>query len=141
MSEPPTGAEPPICISIVLCNEVIEDKRTNNKTLVSLFNSILSPQLPTTHPRMFVMASLTSGRGRWPVRFRITDPAQKEIARMDGEAVFTDPLGVLDIVCELRGLPLTQEGVHFIDVSAGGTHLSERRFTVQLVAAQPPGGQ
>ena len=55
--------EKPTCIAIIICNEVIEDKRTNNKTLVSLFNGISTPSLPAAHPRLFVMASFTSGSG------------------------------------------------------------------------------
>ncbi len=50
--------EKPICVSLIICNEVIEDKRSGNKTLVGLFNSVMAPALPVVHPRMFVMASL-----------------------------------------------------------------------------------
>src|SRR4029450_1227465 len=69
------GIEKPFCIAIIICNEVIEDKATSNKTLVSIFNTIGTPGLPCQHPRMFVMASFTDGRGRWPISFRITGPS------------------------------------------------------------------
>jgi len=44
-----------LCLAIIICNEVIEDKRTNNKTLVGLFSRIGTKAVPCVHPRMFVM--------------------------------------------------------------------------------------
>ena len=120
-------------MAIVICNEIIEDKRSNNKTLVGLFNGIRTQQLPSAHPRMFVMASFTSGLGRWPVKFRIVDPSNNEIVRMEGEENFENLLEVRDLVFELLGLPLSEEGTYVVDVIVGGTPVAERRFAVQLV--------
>src|SRR5437764_113442 len=110
------GIERPICIAVVICNEVIEDKATSNKTLVSIFNTIGTPGLPCQHPRMFVMASLTDGRGRWPITFRIMDPAGRVIMRLDGEASFASPLDVVDLVLQVRGLQLQETGEHAVDI-------------------------
>ena len=46
-----------ICVSLIVCNEVIEDKRSGNKTLVGLFNGIMTPRLPASHPRCNDFAS------------------------------------------------------------------------------------
>jgi hypothetical protein len=131
--------ESPICVAIVLCNEVIEDKRTNNKTLVGLFNVINTSQLPAVHPRMFVMASLTNLRGRQKIVFSLKNPNNEEFARIEGEAASDDPLAVLDIVVELMGLPINFEGTHYIDILADNDLLSSRRFTVARI--QPGPGQ
>ena len=125
--------ETPNCIAIIICNDVIEDKRSNNKTLVGLFNGIMTQGLPCTHPRMYVMASLTGGAGRWPISFRVYGPANQEILRAEGEEVFADPLEVKDFVLELLNVPLSEEGVHFVNLFSGNTLLSERRFTVQVI--------
>jgi hypothetical protein len=122
--------EQPICIAVIICNEIIEDKRTNNKTLVSLFNGIGVAQLPTVHARMFLMASLTNGSGRYGLSFRIKSPTDREIARFDGEAVFNDPLMVVDIVVEIQGLQIDEEGTYFVDVLSGDHPLGHRRFSV-----------
>jgi len=135
---PPQSKEPPRCIAVLLCNEVIEDKRTNNKTLVSLFNSIGVGALPATHDRMFIMASFTNGIGSWPLTFRIIGPSGDELVRMQGEAEFNDPLAVMDIVIEIRQLELREAGQHIIDVLAGNTPLSERRFVVQTQGTSNP---
>ena len=125
--------EQPQCIAIIICNDVIEDKRSNNKTLVGLFNGVMTQGLPCTHPRMYVMASLTGGAGRWPISFRIYSPNNQEILRAEGEEVFSDPLEVRDFVLELLNVPLSEEGVHFVNIFSGNTLLSGRRFTVQVI--------
>lgn len=133
------GREKPLCVALIICNEVIEDKRSGNKTLVGLFNGIMTPQLPATHPRMFLMASLTSGTGEWPFTFTITSPGGREIFRMRDVARFTDPLVGHDLVVELRNLPLEEEGVYFVDLRLDGGPIANRRFTVQVTQeAQMP---
>lgn len=133
MPEQHAAREQPQCIAIIICNDVIEDKRSNNKSLIGLFNGIMTQGLPCTHPRMYIMASLTGGAGRWPISFRIYGPNNQEILRAEGEEVFNDPLEVKDFVLELLNVPLSEEGVHFVNLFSGNTLLSERRFTVQVL--------
>jgi hypothetical protein len=140
LPQQPRAKERPICVALIICNEVIEDKRTGNKTLVSLFNGIATGQLPATHPRMYLMASLTSGLGTWEFSFRITSPGGREILRMQNTLHFSDPLAVHDLIVELRNLPLEEEGVYFVDLLMDETPMANRRFNVQVVAenVQPP---
>lgn len=135
---------PPTCISVVICNEIIEDKRTNNKTLVSLFNSIVVKNVPTTHPRMFVMASLTDARGQWPISFIVRSPQGEDLVRFEAQAVFYNPVSVVDISVEILGLSLPELGVYFVDVMTDTYPLGSRRFTVfsnrtQSEGARPDG--
>jgi hypothetical protein len=131
------GLERPLCVALVLCDLIIEDKRTNNKTLVGVFSGIVTPHIPAVHPRMFVLASLTSGRGEWSFSVRITAPSGAEMMHMHDVARFTDPLVVHDLVIELRNLPLSEPGVHFVDLLLGDTPLAHRRFTVQVGEDRP----
>jgi hypothetical protein len=132
-SDEQADRELPICIAVIICNEIIEDKRTNNKTLVSLFNGIGVSTLPTIHPRMFLMASLTNGMGSFKLSFRIKDPDDKEVARFDGDAFFPNPLAVIDIVVEIQGLQIEREGTYFVDVLSGDHPLGHRRFDVRKI--------
>ena len=126
------SSDQPICVAIVICNEIIEDKRTSNKTLVSLFNSVGVPSLPATHPRLFLMASLTNLREELPVTFSIKGPSGQEALRVNGSVSSGgDPLTVVDMVVEVLGLPIGEEGVHFVDVLTGDSLLGSRRFTVR----------
>jgi hypothetical protein len=132
-----TPLERPICVALVICDVVVEDKRTGNKTLVGLFNSVITPQMPAIHPRMFLMASLTNGRGTWPFTFRITAPSGRELLRMQEVTRFVDPLAVHDVIVELRNLPLEETGVHFVDLLFSDSPVANRRFTVQLDTPSP----
>jgi hypothetical protein len=134
----PTPGERPLCVALIVCDDVIEDKRTGNKTLVGLFSNIHAPQLPALHPRMFVMASLTSGRGEWPFTLRILAPSGRELMRMRESVKFLDPLAVHDVVVELRNLPIEETGVHFVDLLIGSTAVANRRFTVMVSSSTSP---
>jgi hypothetical protein len=130
------GSEPS-CVSVVICNEIIEDKRTNNKTLVSLFNSIYVQNLPSAHPRMFIMASLTDATGKWPISFIVRAPSGEQVMKFEAEAAFQDPISVLDMSVEVLGLSLPEAGVYFVDIMTGPRLLGNRRFTVMKRAATP----
>ncbi len=141
MAETPEYArERPICIAVVICNEVIEDKATSNKTLVSIFNTIGTPGLPCHHPRMFVMASLTDGRGRWPIAFVITGPSGEQLMKVNGDAQFSNPLDVVDLVLQVRGLELHEPGEHMVDIVVGDERIGSRRFHVVLQPEEQPSG-
>ena len=129
----PDKREQPLCIAVVICNEIIEDKRTNNKSLISLFNSIGVQRLPAVHPRMFLMASLTNGTGAYVLTFKITGPSGLEIAKFEVEAMFSSPLGVVDYVVEIQNLQLNEEGTYFVDVMSGNHPLGHRRFNVNML--------
>ncbi len=124
--------EKPICVALIICNEVIEDKRSGNKTLVGLFNGIMAPQLPAAHPRMYLMATLTSGTGDWPFSFVIYTPSGREIFRMRDNVHFNDPLVGHDMVLELINMHIEEECVYFVDLLLDTEPIANRRFTVQI---------
>ena len=123
----------PSCISIIICNEVIEDKRTNNKTLVSLFNNITVNEFPCHHPRLFIMSSFANGEGQWHFSVIVRSPSGQVLINNTGTMMFLDPLSVLDIVMEIRELELKEEGAYFVDVSVDESVLAYRRFIVRKV--------
>ena len=63
--------------------------------------------------------------------FSLKSPSGKELLRINGAANSGgDPLAVIDLVVEVLGLVLGEEGVHFVDVLSGEALLGSRRFTV-----------
>ena len=124
------NSDTPICVAVVICNDVIEDKRTSNKSLIGLFNAINAPQLPVTHPRMNVLASLTNAKADVPISLQITAPSGTEVMRAEGTVPMNDPLAVVDVVFEVNGLPVEELGTYMIDLFTGSHHLGGRRFQV-----------
>jgi hypothetical protein len=120
----------PECLAIIVCNEVIEDKRTNNKSLIGLFNGIMVGTVPATHHRMFIFVSLTDGRGEQSIILRIEAPSGQKVFEVVGTMKFPDPLSVHDLAIEVLGLPLPEIGEYYIGVYCGAERLGSRRFNV-----------
>ena len=129
----------PICLSIILCDMVIEDKRTNNKSYINTFNQIWVPRMPYHHPHMCVVISLTEcmGRHELAIEFsRDTPEGEERLLELKGELNSPDPLAVVDLNFELRGFRIVGWGKYTIKAKAlpDGTILGQRHFT----AIKPP---
>ena len=122
--------ENPVCMAIVLCNDCIEDKRTNNKSLIGLFNAIHVQVIPALHPRMVVLASITNASKALDVKLIIRAPSGSEVAQIDAEFPAFDPLAAYDIVFEFNGVLLEEAGTYHVDLLCDGSYLGGRRFDV-----------
>jgi hypothetical protein len=124
----------PQCVALILCDAVIEDVRTHNKSLINMFNGVLSPQVPVRHDKMCAYASFTSGRGTVPIVLRICydKEYEEDVLHLPSEVVFAgnNPMGVVDMVFEIRGLLFTRFGNYTFEVLCDGVPLLARRFTV-----------
>jgi hypothetical protein len=125
-----SAAESPVCVAIVLCNECIEDKRTNNKTLINLFNAINVTHVPAVHNRLVVLASITNAASVLPMYLVVRSPSGAEVARINFDFQAADPLTVYDMVFEINGITLPEFGTYSIDLLNGASYLGGRRFDV-----------
>lgn len=126
------ASETPVCVAIVLCNDCIEDKRTNNKTLIGLFNAITVQTTPALHPRMVVLVSITNASKNLTMLLSIRSPSGEESTRVEAHFPASDPLAAYDIVFELNGVMINEPGTHHVDVLCDGVYLGGRRFDVFL---------
>ena len=60
----------PQCLAIIVCEGVIEDLRSRNKTIVNTFNRIFSAAFPVSQDRLTVFVSLTNGHGEQDLEIR-----------------------------------------------------------------------
>jgi hypothetical protein len=133
----------PICLSIVLCDQVIEDRRTGKKSYIGVFNDILAERLPAKHACMSLVVSLTNCLGRYDVGISIardTDVGQEQILQIRGQLESKSPMEVIDLVFELRATPLTGPGVHTIDVciQPDDRRIAQRCFHVKQLPERKP---
>lgn len=120
----------PVCVSLILCDQVIEDAHTHNKSLIGTFNMIASREFPALHPRMCVVVSLTNCRKAYRLQLEITKEQEDDdqpILTMDGDVRLDDPNAVLDLVFRLEQFPLPEEGMYRIWLRL----LPERRTLAQ----------
>ena len=138
----PEGARRPVCLAIILCDAVIEDKTTNNKTLVGLFNTIAAARYPTVRPAMSVFASLTGCRSEMRLELRIRrEGAEGEIVRFGGPLVSPSEAAIVDLVVHLRNMKLPAPGVYRVEILHDGQPLAARHFrAVRVSPSQARGG-
>lgn len=124
----------PQCLALVLCETVIEDVRTRNKSLIHLFSGILGPAAPVRHDRMSVFAAFAGGRGDVPIWLRLCEDAayETDLLRLGGDVRFPpdDPQAVVEIVWDIRGFQFPRFGRYSFEVVCDDVPLMARRFTV-----------
>ena len=125
----------PICLSIILCDHVIEDVRTHNKSFINTFNQIWTADVPAHHPIMYVVVSLTECHRSQQIEVefaRDTEEGERVLIQMQGEFNTPDPLEVMDLVLEVRNFKVEAFGKHTIKVKAmpEGDIICQRHFTV-----------
>ena len=55
----------------MVCDAVIEDSRSRNKSLINMFNGILTPAVPARHDKMCAFVAFSGGRGSVPIALRL----------------------------------------------------------------------
>lgn len=130
----------PTCLGLAICDAVITDVQTRNKSLINMFNGILTPAVPARHDRMCVYVAFTGGRGRLPIALRLCHDAEYEkdlLPRMGDDVEFpmNNPHAVVDIVFDIRGFVFPRFGNYTFEILCDEVPLIARRFTVQRANA------
>jgi hypothetical protein len=130
----------PSGLAIVVCDQIIEDKLTNKKSLIGIFNNIASPSFPCRHPQLCVFVSITEGRGTYDARLRISnEETGVAVAEVSGKIQFADVHAVVEVNFNLLGLEFQQPGLYSIEFYCDEALILERRFhVVQVKQQQPP---
>lgn len=125
--------ERPIGKAIILCDQVIEDKRTNNKSVIGIFNRISASRFPASHPRMAIYVALVNGVGKVPIELRLTCLTSSEPKRLfatEGEVEFPDPNHIVELVFDLRSVVFEEPGQYVFEVLADSGFVFEAKFDV-----------
>lgn len=123
----------PQCLALIVCDLVIEDQRSGNKSLIGLFNTIAAQTLPVGK-RLFVFMSV-SGMDRFvPFTLRLNGPQGKlaEMNMQPGENKPTQSDIVHDIVIEIPNMVLPQAGAYTFELWQGDVLLAKRGFNLLL---------
>ena len=132
----------PEVLALLICEGVIEDSRSKNKTIVSTFNRITSKGYPARHDRLAAFVSMTNGHGDYELKIRIVHadsaPGADTLLEAGGQIAFADPRAVVDLTLDLRGLAIPKPGGYVIQVEVDGDVVKQRRFDAVLLQT---GGQ
>jgi hypothetical protein len=138
MPEHPSAATPTL-VSLLICDQVIDDKFTNKKSAIGLFNRVVVPGVPAKIYRIVVLASLTEITGRTPLELRLVRDADNEVLfRTHGRVDAPDPLATVDLMFNMQGVRIADAGQYAFELVSSGELLGRRRFQV-MVRPPPPG--
>lgn len=141
-----SGVKPSV-VSMLICDQVIDDKITNKKSAIGLFNIIMVPKLPMTIPQIAVLISVTEIAGPSELELRLVRDSDNEVIfQTRGKINAPDPLATVDLVFAMQGLKLPQAGQHAFEVLSDNEILSRRRFHIRALQPgqkpdAPPGTQ
>jgi hypothetical protein len=139
-----TNSQPasmPSLVSLLICDQVIDDKLTHKKSAIGIFNTILVPKMPTAIQHMAILAALTEISGRVNLELRLIRDADNEVLFSGKGAVEApDPLAVVDLLFALRGVRIPEPGAYAFELLCGAAILGRRRFRVMVREGGKGGG-
>ena len=122
------SSEIPMGVAIVICEKVIREHGTNNKTLVSTFNSIAAPRFPCQHSRLAILVSLTNGNGTCSVELHFKKSEGEAAFKVLGEVIFNGPYHVVDLVFKVKNCVFPEPGTYVFEVYADKEYIFESRL-------------
>ena len=137
MSDRPSIAAPTL-VSLLICDQVIDDRLSNKKSAIGLFNAVLVPSLPTRLYRLAVLATLTEITGRTPLQLRLMrDEDNSVLMQTHGHVDAPNPLAMVDLVFAMQGIPVAKAGQYAFELLSEGELLGRRRFQVRVGRPRP----
>ena len=131
----------PIMLNMSICDWVLRDQKTNNVSLINLFNQIVCARMPFKHYRMHVYVALTEGHGEYKGDLCLKHTASDHIIlSVKGAVKMVDPLSVTEMDFELRNVQFEQPGKYHIELMLDDDIVGSRSFFVQMAKQQgtPP---
>ena len=130
----------PSGLSIVVCDQIIEDKLTNKKSLIGIFNNIASATFPCRHPQVSVFVSLTEGQGQYSARLRIANEETGEsVADLKGQIQFPDIHATVELNFNFVNISFPSPGLYSIEFYCDEALVLERRFRLSKATPPPQG--
>ena len=121
----------PTLVSLLICDQVIDDKITNKKSAIGLFNTVLVPKLPAAIHQLVVLATLTEIETHVDLELRLVRDADNEVLiRTHGPVEAPTPLATVDLVLAMQGIRIPSAGQYGFELLCAGEVLGRRRFQV-----------
>ena len=124
--------EKPLGLAMILCDQIITEAASQKKTLVGIFNRIVSDEFPFLMTNMAVFVSLTNGRGVIQSKLICRhEDADEPVFGAIGTIEFPNPMEVIEIGFKLRNVPIPDPGTYCLEFFCDDIPVLERRFVVK----------
>jgi len=118
----------PKYLAMLICDYVLRDAETQNKSLIGVFNRINAPNFPVRHDRLHVFVALTNGHGTYTSSLRVRRASGEVLLTLDGKIEMQDPLAVAELNFQIRGLVVPEAGRYVVEFLCDGEVLVDRLF-------------
>ena len=132
------AVSPPTLVALLICDQVIDDRLTNKKSAIGLFNTVLVPSVPNRIHQLTILAALTEITAKTPLELRLVRDADNAVLMAtQGFVEAPNPLATVDLVFSMQGIHIPTAGQFAFELLAAGETLGRRRF--QVLVGQRPG--
>jgi hypothetical protein len=131
--------EKPIGVAIIICDKVITESPSQNKTLVSILNRVDATDFPHTHERLSVYVALGCGQGNRQISLvikRVRDGM--EISKADGYVELQTPNELLELFFEFKKIVFPEAGSYVFEVLDDNDFIFQRCLFVRQVEKKYP---
>lgn len=135
MNEP--GVETPICTSVLVCEQIYQDRVTGKLALIGVFNRMAADAFPHQES-ISVFFSLTNGKGEVDIRLQIEQDDGEALVQVRGKHNIPNPLTILDHGVQFKKATFKKAGRHWATVWCGQELLNRRPFDVVQAPLTPP---
>ena len=128
------SAENPTCLSMIICDQVIEDRGTGKRSLIGIFHNINTMRLPATFPSAYVFISLANGKGKVQGRLEcVNEKTNEELFNIQGTLDFSGSEDIAEMVFGLENINFKEAGAYDLRFITNDELIMSRKLTVNLV--------
>ena len=121
----------PVALGLMLCEQILVDKSTNNFSLINTFTTWPTKKLPSPPGRLCLYAVLKGGQGRGIIELSITREDTDEVIFSVRKPVdFPDRLSEIRVFARYEECSFPALGWYSATLSIDGDWVAQRRFRV-----------
>ena len=123
----------PVVLTLLLCEKVIVDARTEQYSLVGLVSNVNASKFPVRSPNLCIFTEVTGGHGVTALTVRIVDVDEERepVVKLDLKLNLENPLAVTQFVFGMPPLVFPEPGDYRLQALSGGSRLLEKRLILR----------
>lgn len=126
-------AQVPLAIGLTLCETVITDAATHNRSYINCFARRSVAAVPSAPLTFYVCATLTDGNGAMPLTVRIVEfGAIDAVYQYTTQVQFSSPLAEVRLRLHVDEVVFPSDGGYDVLLDVGGEIIAQRRLQIAV---------
>ena len=130
----------PTLLAFIVCDTVIHDAASQKKTLVGIFDRLLSPSEPITVNSMALYAKMVEGSGEYTFKIRLVNlKDESQILQLEAKGSWIVADSPLELGMNFKGVVLKEFGTYEFQIFANDAYLGRAIFKADKLQVPPAG--